>query len=340
MYNYKIFVPEESADFCLAIEDLQLQIAAYVQSEEQSGRHLVYSKVFLSDIQNEQALFTGSLLYTQWLQPANCTLVGQAPANGKKMAVLVKTAPDNSGYLFKSMRLSDDDCVAQSSYLQTMALLSRYAELMKEKGMNLADHLLRTWIYVTNIDMNYEGVVKARNDFFRQYGLTPETHFVASTGIGGYSATRQAKVAIDFLTAMANSQQDFKYLQALDHLNPTHEYGVAFERGTRITLKDAYQYFISGTASIDSKGNVLYLNNVLKQINRLIENIRALLADGDSTLNDVKYFIVYLRDFSDYNVVESYMRQHFPHVPRIILHAKVCRPQWLIEMECVAVKEQ
>ena len=35
-------------------------------------------------------------------------------------------------------------------------------------------------------------------------------------------------------------KKDKKYLQALEHLNPAHEYGVAFERGTRLTL-DVYK---------------------------------------------------------------------------------------------------
>ena len=46
---------------------------------------------------------------------------------------------------------------------------------------------------------------------------------------------------------------DRLYLKALDHLNPTHEYGVAFERGTRVSLPGKYQYFISGTASINNQ---------------------------------------------------------------------------------------
>ena len=60
-----------------------------------------------------------------------------------------------------------------------------------------------------------------------------------------------------------------------------------------------------------------------------------------SSLDRVPYFIVYLRDIADYPQVDAYMRQRFPHVPRVILEARVCRPTWLIEMECeVAPSDQ
>ena len=113
---------------------------------------------------------------------------------------------------------------------------------------------------------------------------------------------------------------------------------MAFERGTRITLPKKYQYFISGTASINKYGEVINNGDVTRQASRLLENISALLADGDATMADVKYFIIYLRDLADATVIEEYMEENYPQVPRIITHAKVCRPAWLVEMECIAEK--
>ena len=145
-------------------------------------------------------------------------------------------------------------------------------------------------------------------------------------------------VAIDFLTAPQVQPDDLLFLKALDHLNPTHEYGVAFERGVRVALPQKYEYFISGTASIDCHGEVINVGDVTKQAERLLENIEALLADGGATMDDVKYFIIYLRDLADASAIEAYMQQVYPQVPRIITHAKVCRPAWLVEMECIAEK--
>jgi len=222
------------------------------------------------------------------------------------------------------------------SYMQTVMLFDKYLALLQAQGLNLKDHCVRTWIYVRDIDTNYDGVVKARNDIFRQHGLTTETHFIASTGIGGRSVGKNVCVAIDFLTSPQVQPDDKLFLKALDYLNPTHEYGVAFERGTRITLPHKYEYFISGTASINKYGEVINHGDVTRQAERLLENIGALLADGGATMADVKYFIIYLRDLADAAVIDEYMQSVFPQVPRIITHAKVCRPAWLVEMECIA----
>ena len=82
------------------------------------------------------------------------------------------------------------------------------------------------------------------------------------------------------------------------------------------------------------------MGDVTRQTERLLENIGALLADGDATMADVKYFIIYLRDLADTTAVSEYMQQAYPDVPHIITHAKVCRPAWLVEMECVAEKSR
>lgn len=71
-----------------------------------------------------------------------------------------------------------------------------------------------------------------------------------------------------------------------------------------------------------------------QQTDRLLENIDELLREGGSCLDKVPYFVIYLRDISDYSVIDVYMQERFPAIPRILLEARVCRPSWLIEMEC------
>ena len=50
--------------------------------------------------------------------------------------------------------------------------------------------------------------------------------------------------------------------------------------------------------------------------------------------------IVYLRDVADYELVRRLYAERFPDKPCVIVHAPVCRPGWLVEMECMAVKAQ
>jgi enamine deaminase RidA (YjgF/YER057c/UK114 family) len=95
---------------------------------------------------------------------------------------------------------------------------------------------------------------------------------------------------------------------------------------------------ISGTASINNKGMVVHQKDVVKQTHRMWENVEALLNEAECTFDDVAHMIVYLRDGSDYAVVKELFQERFPNKPLVIVRAAVCRPDWLIEMECMAVK--
>jgi len=337
MDKYTIISPETKGTFNDRLNFLYLKLGNYLDMEKMENRTLQYCKVFLSDSQNQITDFKESLLYQELLSHCACTIVEQTPLNGSKISILVKTTDDETPILFHSLRLTEEEAKEKDSYEQTRMLFDRYLQMLPNT-LTMSRNLVRTWIYVTNIDVNYQGVVEARNDIFDQQGLTADTHYIASTGIGGATPVRHAAVAIDFLTVPDIKEEAKKYLKALDHLNPTHEYGVAFERGTRLTLPTKQQFFISGTASIDKDGNILYEGDVARQTGRLLENIGALLKDGEATMNDIQYFIIYLRDISDYQVVEHLMNTLYPQIPHIIVEAKVCRPGWLIEMECIAEK--
>ncbi len=338
MDKYTIISPEAKGSFAERLGFLYLALGNYLDKENMKNRHLQYSKVFLSDSQNQIDILKESFLYREFLSKEACTIIEQPPLNGSKISLLVKTTDDTTPIIFQSIRLTEEEVENKNSYAQTWMLFDKYLKTIENKDLTMERNLVRTWIYVTNIDVNYQGVVEARNDIFRKQGLTSKTHYIASTGIGGATPTRHAAVAMDFLTIPNIKEEDKKYLQALEHLNPTHEYGVAFERGTRLTLPTKRQFFISGTASIDKHGNILYPGDIVRQTGRLLENIGALLKDGDATMNDIQYFIIYLRDISDYQTVEHLMKQFYPQIPHIIVEAKVCRPGWLIEMECVAEK--
>ena len=49
--------------------------------------------------------------------------------------------------------------------------------------------------------------------------------------------------------------------------------------------------------------------------------------------------VVYLRDIADYELVKEMYEQRFKDKPYVIVLAPVCRPGWLVEMECMAVKK-
>ena len=128
------------------------------------------------------------------------------------------------------------------------------------------------------------------------------------------------------------------YLYAPTHLNRTSDYGVSFERGVAIDYADRRHVLISGTASIDNKGQIKYPKDIIQQTHRMWENVEALLNEAGCTYDDVAEMVVYLRDIADYETVAQLYEQRFPGKPFIIVHAAVCRSGWLVEMECMAVR--
>jgi len=187
--------------------------------------------------------------------------------------------------------------------------------------------------------LNYGGVVRARNQVFFTQGLTHDTHFIASTGIGGRAQDPCVLTQMDNYAVAGISQEQIHYLYASTHLNRTSDYGVSFERGTYINYGDRRHVIISGTASIDNKGQIVYPKNVEKQTHRLWDNVEALLAEAECTYDDVTMMIVYLRDTADYLTVRRLYDERFPDKPLVIVQAPVCRSGWLVEMECMAVKD-
>ena len=107
---------------------------------------------------------------------------------------------------------------------------------------------------------------------------------------------------------------------------------------TIVSYGERRQVFISGTASINNKGEVVHPGNIRKQTERMWENVEALLKEADCTFDDLGQMIVYLRDIADYAVVKEMYDKRFPATPKVFVHAPVCRPGWLIEMECMGVK--
>ena len=83
----------------------------------------------------------------------------------------------------------------------------------------------------------------------------------------------------------------------------------------------------------------MHPNDIKQQVQRMWDNVEALLAETEATFNDMGQFLIYLRDTGDYQVVKEMFEERFPDTPKVILLAPVCRPGWLVEMECMGVKQ-
>lgn len=279
------------------------------------------------------------------------SIIQQPPLDGTKIALWIYAVSNvekeyingisklyHNGY--KHYWTTEKGNSEDSTYQQTVSILDNSSNILKNESMSTCDNCKRTWLYVNDIDNHYADVVNGRNDVFDREKLTEQTHYIASTGIFGYTGKRGVNVMLDTYSIKGLKVEQTQYLYALSNLNRTSEYGVRFERGVAIKYGDRTHAFISGTASIDNMGNILYPNDIKKQTQRMWENVEALLAEVDMHLDeDVAMMTVYLRDMADYNIVKVLFEKRFPNRPKAIVLAPVCRPGWLIEMECICIKE-
>ena len=329
-------------------EQVECLLGAYgsLLGGELKGAVAVFKRFFLSDAANQ-----ANYLQALHAEHSDCALsvVEQPPLDGTKVAMWVylqkgvqtKTLPNgiyevsHGGY--RHLWMAGACNQASNSEYQMRLLFNDYVMQLLENGCSLADNCIRTWLFVQNVDVIYAGVVKARNEVFVTQNLTDKTHFIASTGIAGRHANPKVFVQMDAYAVDGLQKEQIHYLYAPTHLNPTYEYGVSFERGTYVDYGDRRHVFISGTASINNKGEIMYPGDVRKQTERMWENVETLLKEADCGFEHVGHLLVYLRDIADYTVVKDMFDKRFPNIPKVFLLAPVCRPGWLVEMECMAI---
>ena len=326
--------------------DAILDAYQHLIEEHLPGAVAVFKRYFLSDAANQ----ADDVLAADTSDCAK-SIIQQAPLDGTKIALWaylmtnVSTRLTDGGLYevahgaFRHLWNGSAHNLAANSEYQTRLLFNEYVMQLAQEGCKLADNCIRTWLFVNDIDLNYGGVVRARNQVFFTQGLTHDTHFIASTGIGGRAQDPCVLTQMDNYAIAGIKPEQVHFLYASTHLNRTSDYGVSFERGTRIDYGDRRHVFISGTASIDNKGQIVHPRNVKQQVHRLWDNVEALLAEAECTYDDVAHMIVYLRDTADYLTVQALYAQRFPEKPIVIVHAPVCRSGWLVEMECMAVKD-
>ena len=326
---------EQFADICTSFEELRKELGPEMKP--------VFMRWFLSDAANQAELLPEPICAT--------SVIEQQPLHGVKVGLWawfqegVSVEPDEIEGIWHVRHGGYDDLFQAQwcspglhSATATEAMLKTLATRLEESGGTLLDNCLRTWFLVRDVDVNYSGVVSGRNEEFTRQGLTTDTHFLASTGIEGANADPTVRVTMDSISSLNVKPEQMRFLQAPEFLNPTYEYGVAFERGTAVDFGDRRHVYISGTASINNKGQVVHEGDVKAQTERMVRNVEELLKEAECDFSHVGYILVYLRDISDFAVVEEIFKERFPKIPHIILHAPVCRPKWLIEMECMAMK--
>lgn len=195
--------------------------------------------------------------------------------------------------------------------------------------------VMRTWFCLAEMDRDYGVFNQVRNAFYKQKGIS---RLPASTGISGAPFPSQRLCVMDLYAFQSADPFEAEPMHSED-MNEAPSYGAAFSRGLRLTTRENTTLFISGTASIDDTGQVVHVGDIERQVEKTCENIESLLAAQGATLDDVVSLISYLKSDASLPVFEKVLRRRsWPRdVPNTIVEAGVCRPDWLVEIEAIAV---
>ncbi len=341
-------------------EQVRLVQERYAAAQKNLGlasETAIFRRIFLSDAVNQAAQVRETDLVRDTPDnPVAVSIVEQQPLPASKIALLayhvesldrlakqrlsarhVLVKKNGLRHLWSTRLCGGAHDLSIDAAGQTRNIFNDLIGTLASQGGRLADHCVRTWIYMKGVDVFYKDMVDSRRVLFDRHGLTRDTFYIASTGIEGACAHQYDVVSMDAYSNLDLTTGQRSFLNDFSRLCPTKDYNVTFERGTRIAYADRVHHFISGTASIDAQGEVLHIGNVLKQLERAVENVDALLRSGKARFEDMQHLIVYLRDPADFEAVHGYFRERHPELPVIIVQGAVCRPEWLIEIEGIAI---
>jgi enamine deaminase RidA (YjgF/YER057c/UK114 family) len=205
--------------------------------------------------------------------------------------------------------------------------------LLETCGMGFRD-VVRTWIYLRDIDRDYDALNRARREFFRAFGIERRP---ASTGVQGIPFPDAHDFSMRLHAVKSHRPLDVTVMST-PSLNEAWSYDSDFSRGLSIVEANKVTLYVSGTASIDEAGRSAHVGNFEGQVDRMLHNIASLLAQQGATFGNLASGVTYLKNPNDAPVLRSMLQKRgFDGFPCALVEAPLCRPELLCEAEVVAI---
>ena len=100
--------------------------------------------------------------------------------------------------------------------------------------------------------------------------------------------------------------------------------------------------FVTGQIAMDADGNVVCPNDIAGQAEFIFENIKKILAEADSTLDDVVKAQLFLTDMSLFGQVSPVRNKYFEKsqpVSTMVEVSSLVKKGCMLEIEVIAIKE-
>ncbi len=127
--------------------------------------------------------------------------------------------------------------------------------------------------------------------------------------------------------------------EAFDYEKPS-----SFSRGMRVELPGVTMLYLSGTASVDERGETVHAGDFAAQCMRTFRNLTELLGAEDASWHDIVRTTVYLRDidrdYDEFNRLRTMFMSGVgldPLPASTGIKAGICRSDLLVEIEAIAM---
>jgi enamine deaminase RidA (YjgF/YER057c/UK114 family) len=222
---------------------------------------------------------------------------------------------------------------------QAERMFANASALLKSGGFSFSQ-VVRTWIYMARLLDWYGEFNRVRTGYFKREGFgweKGETAFPASTGIQGRCFSDECFMDVLALDSGAKAATVHSICRT-SRQSQAFSYGSAFSRGASIAIEGRQTVFVSGTASINARGDSVYIGDAEAQSVGTLSNIAGLLEDHGGGLENIAMATVFCKNVEACEAFRRITRLlQLPAFPAVFVIADVCRHELLVEIEAVAV---
>ena len=115
---------------------------------------------------------------------------------------------------------------------------------------------------------------------------------------------------------------------------PTYPYSPGTKAGNMV--------YTAGQVAWDNTGKVIAINDIRAQTKQTLLNVVSVLKEGGADISDVVKCNVYLKNMSDFQIMNEEFAKLFPSNPpaRTTVQTPMAEPEMLVEIEAIAYIEK
>lgn len=253
-----------------------------------------------------------------------------------------KVIDSNQEYLY-IMGLASDTRHGTNEF---NVMFEQLKDILSVSHFSVGD-IVRTWIYLNDINDNYVDFNEARRVFFEQSNIdysSSSNVLPASTcihGITNYGAT--AMIDVMCIKKMSSfAKIDRIYTPLLNEAEgDSYLFKPTFSRALSIEADNHIEIQLSGTASVDQNGETVFKDDPYKQIQKTLTNIESMLSVHELTFEDFVQSTCFFKSDEYYTVFKQVMKEmDIPHFSSTFVIGDICRQDLLCEIDGVVKKSK